>query len=418
MDPNAPQDGGRFGVAIGSGLSRNNAFFARPSAGAWHHYALVLDASAPAATQITPYVDGQAVSYLKGASGTGAGNFANSQLFFMSRNASGLFGAGDLDEVAMYTRALAPGEIAAHLAAGANTPPTASFSATPNPVNTGQTVSFDGAASGDPDGTLAKYEWDLDGNGSYETDTGTTRTASRAYTQTGAVTVGLRVTDNEGDTASTTRSLTVRQGPAASFTATPATAPTGQAVAFDAAASTDADGTIAKYEWDLDGNGSFETDTGTTRTTSRTYAAAATLNVGLRVTDNDGNTGVATRAVTITNRLPSASFTATPAAALTRQTVSFNAAASSDPDGTLAQYAWDLDGNGSYETVTGTTATTTRVYNAPGTRQRRAAGDRQQRRHGDRHAGRDRAERLCAAGPGHRGTARLLAAGGHRHDRR
>ena len=85
------------------------------------------------------------------------------------------------------------------------------------------------------------------------------------------------------------------------------------------------------------------------------------------MTDNDGNTGVATRAVTITNRLPSASFTATPTAALTRQTVSFNAAASSDPDGTLAQYAWDLDGNGSYETVTGTTATTTRVYTAPGT---------------------------------------------------
>ena len=265
---------------------------------------------------------------------------------------------------------------------------------------------------------LAKYEWDLDGNGSYETDTGTTRTASRAYTQTGAVTVGLRVTDNGGTTASTTRSLTVRQGPAASFTATPATAPTGQAVAFDAAGSTDADGTIVKYEWDLDGNGSYETDTGTTRTTSRTYAAPATLNVGLRVTDNDGNTGVATRAVTITNRLPAASFTATPTAALTRQTVSFNAAASSDPDGTLAQYAWDLDGNGSYETVTGTTATTTRVYTAPGTVN---VGLRVT----DNNGGTATATRAVTVQSayaqqvlGTAGTARLLAAGGHRHDRR
>ena len=34
--------------------------------------------------------------------------------------------------------------------------------------------SFDGSASSDPDGTIAKYEWDLDGNGSYETNTGTT----------------------------------------------------------------------------------------------------------------------------------------------------------------------------------------------------------------------------------------------------
>ena len=38
--------------------SRNNVFFARPSAGAWHHYAFVIDTTAPAATQITPYVDG------------------------------------------------------------------------------------------------------------------------------------------------------------------------------------------------------------------------------------------------------------------------------------------------------------------------------------------------------------------------
>ena len=36
-------------------------------------------------------------------------------------------------------------------------------------------VTFDGSASTDTDGTIAKYEWDLDGNGTYETDTGTTR---------------------------------------------------------------------------------------------------------------------------------------------------------------------------------------------------------------------------------------------------
>ena len=59
---------------------------------------------------------------------------------------------------------------------------------------------------------------------------------------------------------------------------------------FNAAGSSDPDGTIAKYEWDLDGNGSFETDTGTTATTTRTYASAGTVTVGLRVTDNNGAT--------------------------------------------------------------------------------------------------------------------------------
>jgi hypothetical protein len=116
VDPNA---GGLFGIGIGISGSRNNAFFPQPSAGVWHHYAIVLDATAPAATQITPYVDGQPVAYSKGASGTGAGPFANSTLYFMSRAGAGLFGAGDLDEVAIYNQALSAQTIAAHFAAGA-----------------------------------------------------------------------------------------------------------------------------------------------------------------------------------------------------------------------------------------------------------------------------------------------------------
>ena len=48
-------------------------------------------------------------------------------------------------------------------------PPTASFTVTPNPAQTGQTVTFNGSASSDPDGPITKYEWDLDGDGTYET---------------------------------------------------------------------------------------------------------------------------------------------------------------------------------------------------------------------------------------------------------
>ena len=53
----------------------------------------------------------------------------------------------------------------------------------PNPAVVGQTVTFNGSGSSDPDGTITKYEWDLDGNGTYETNSGTTATTTKAYTR-------------------------------------------------------------------------------------------------------------------------------------------------------------------------------------------------------------------------------------------
>jgi PKD repeat protein len=369
VDPNAPEEGGKFAVGIGSGESRNTAYFDRPSAGAWHHYALVFDTSADPANQITPYIDGQPVPYAKTKSGSGAGNFANSTLYFMSRAASALFGAGDLDEVALYNRALPAATIEDHYfgTVGGGEPPLASFTATPNPAQTGEQVNLDGSASSDPDGTIAKYEWDLDGNGSFETETGTEALASRTFAAAGSYDVRLRVTDSSGNKSTTLRTVTVtNRAPVSSFTATPSAVNKGQLVNFDASASSDPDGTIAKYEWDLDGNGSFETNTGTTPTASRSYSAAGPVETKLRVTDDKGTTAVSTRIVTVTLLPPTAAITATPNPADTGATVVFSGSASSDPDGTIAKYEWDLDGNGSYETNTGTTPTASRSYSTAG----------------------------------------------------
>ncbi len=247
-------------------------------------------------------------------------------------------------------------------------PPVASFTVTPSTAATGTSIAFDAGASNDPDGLpITKYEWDLDGNGTYETDTGTTATTAKTYAKSGVRTVHLRVTDGSSDSATTMRTVTItNRGPSASFTATPATAPTGTSVAFNAGGSVDPDGTIAKYEWDLDGNGSFETDTGTTATTAKIYTTPAARTITLRVTDDEGATATTTVAVTSNNQAPTAAFTATPSTAGLGQTVAFNAGTSADPDGTIAKYEWDLDGNGSFETDTATTATTSTSYAGPG----------------------------------------------------
>src|SRR4051812_38063586 len=46
--------------------------------------------------------------------------------------------------------------------------PTPAFTASPAAPFAGDEVTFDGSGSIDPDGTIAKYEWDLDGNGTFE----------------------------------------------------------------------------------------------------------------------------------------------------------------------------------------------------------------------------------------------------------
>src|SRR5688572_4429648 len=91
----------------------------------------------------------------------------------------------------------------------ANQPPVAAFTATPESGIVPVTVSFADAGSHDPDGTIASYDWEF-GDGATATGPGVTHT----YNATGTYTSLLRVTDNSGATASTTRTITVSPLPA------------------------------------------------------------------------------------------------------------------------------------------------------------------------------------------------------------
>jgi hypothetical protein len=74
------------------------------------------------------------------------------------------------------------------------------------------------------------------------------------------------------------------QLPTADFTAAPAAPRAGEAVTFTASGS-DPDGTIARFEWDLDDNGGFEAQG---PTASRTFGSAGTYRVGVRSVDDAG----------------------------------------------------------------------------------------------------------------------------------
>jgi hypothetical protein len=92
----------------------------------------------------------------------------------------------------------------------AGTAPTAVIQIIPNPSLIGRAVTVDGSRSTDDTG-VTHYEWDLDGDGSYETDSGDSPTASRTYTAPASVNIGLRVSDASGKAATATQLLQVNQ---------------------------------------------------------------------------------------------------------------------------------------------------------------------------------------------------------------
>jgi plastocyanin len=90
-----------------------------------------------------------------------------------------------------------------------NEPPVAMLTATPAQPLPGQTITLDGTASSDPEANLlAKYRWDLDGNGTFETST-TTPTTTTTYAAGNHV-VSLRVIDGKSALGDTTQTLTVQ----------------------------------------------------------------------------------------------------------------------------------------------------------------------------------------------------------------
>lgn len=180
-----------------------------------------------------------------------------------------------------------------------NQAPIASFTASP-PTIVGVPSPLTAAASSDADGTIAQYDWDLDGNGTYETPGGASSGYVHAFPAAGLQNVGLRVTDNDGATGTATVPVRVTRRPVAAIRALPNPAVAGSTVLFDATGSTALDGTLTRIDWDLDGNGSYETPTGLANAVARRYPNRGTIVVGVRVTDSYGATGAASVPVVMT----------------------------------------------------------------------------------------------------------------------
>ena len=178
---------------------------------------------------------------------------------------------------------------------------TAAFTMDPVSVPSGGTVTLDASAAHATRGAISRYEWDVDGIGAgtdpdYEYDAMTRPVVALPfYLRPGAQaerrSIGLRVTDKAGVTATVSRTLQITAAvPVARFTVTPNPVAVGRTAAFDASGSSGA----SIYTWDFDGDGTYEVGPLPRSVTEHTYATPGDRTVGLTVHDLLGGAATST----------------------------------------------------------------------------------------------------------------------------
>ena len=173
-----------------------------------------------------------------------------------------------------------------------NQPPIATFTFSPPNPTTADTITFTDAST-DVGGSVVTWLWEF-GDGA----TSTVQTPTHKYATGGTKAVKLTVTDNDGATATVTKSLVVtvvqNVAPVANFSFTPLVPQVNQEVQFGDL-STDSDGTVTGWAWSFGDGGAS-----TAKNPTHAYSAAGTYSVALTVTDNGGATSaVVTNRVTV-----------------------------------------------------------------------------------------------------------------------
>jgi Tol biopolymer transport system component/PKD repeat protein len=189
------------------------------------------------------------------------------------------------------------------MGAPSNTPPTA-HAGGPYTASEGDTVTLDASGSSDPDANISLYEWDLDNDGEYDDTTGVTIEID--FDDDGIFTVGLRVTDECGQSDTDTAEIIVLN--IAPTVDAGAGATINEGDTFSGSGSfTDPGADIWTATVDYgDGSGVQPlTLTGNTFALSHTYAENGDYTVEVCVSDDDEGVGCDGLQVTVNNVAPS-----------------------------------------------------------------------------------------------------------------
>lgn len=162
-------------------------------------------------------------------------------------------------------------------------------------------VEFTCSASA-PGGAIVLYEWDFEGDGTFDFSSPTSGSTSHTYPSPGDFPAVCRATDDHGltgtaPTINTTIRVTPPGSPLVHATASPTSGTAPLDVAFDGTASDD--GTVVLWEWDFDGDGVFDFSSPVSPATSHNYSDPGLFGATLRATDDSGLTGVDAIAISV-----------------------------------------------------------------------------------------------------------------------
>ncbi|MFN3198782.1 MAG: PKD domain-containing protein [Bradymonadia bacterium] len=202
--------------------------------------------------------------------------------------------------------------------------------------------------------------WDLDGDGAFDDAVGLSPTitfgADHPWVGAGNQVVQLQVTDSTGlSTVAVTKIAVFPREPVLSQNINPNPATCRVAVRFDASASYHANPNrrVVNYSWDLIPGGSPEFD-GADSEVSYTYTQFGSYPGTLTITDDLGRTQSESFTVQVDggNRAPLAVPSQAIYSVTDGEDLRLDGSGSSDPDGrcgdSIVEYAWDVDGNGSF----------------------------------------------------------------------
>jgi PKD repeat protein len=159
----------------------------------------------------------------------------------------------------------------------------------------GESITFDGLQSSSTNGSIVKWEWDFNGDGTFgDTYTGSQQHPTRTFSSSGDYYVNLRVTDSMGsmDTLAPSEQLHVHVGawtpPTAIAKIIPLIGFINYAGSFKGSGSTGP--LIDLYEWDFEGDCVWDYQSETIGDTTHAYTSADIYNAVLRVTGNGCDT--------------------------------------------------------------------------------------------------------------------------------